>query len=166
MMRAAITWDPNDGLYGESTRIGDWRGRLMSLGPAQQSVRSATKPLLDSCAPTVSKKKVQYKASPYEITGAFCSLCPHEEALRRSFFTFTESTMKNFIVQSITSLLQSQTTSNVALKCSEVLLIFSKSSTELFSKFCTACIQVVNTKKQHFRNLYFRLLGFGTIFAP
>lgn len=67
--------------------------------------------------------------------------------------------------QIILSLLQIQTKSNVALKSSDVKKRFSESSTEIFSKFSPACIQVVNTKMQHCRNLYFRLLGYGTIFA-
>lgn len=165
-VQAAVSWDSNEVLAEKPRCIRDWRGRVMPLSPAPQTDKCSGEPLSELYAPLVLTKEVQENEPSFEITGELRPLCPHEEALRGSFFTFTESTTKSFIGQSIISLLQTITTSNVALKSSEVIMNFLKSSTEFFSKSSTTCIQVLKTKKQHCQNLYFRSLGYGTMFAP
>lgn len=46
------------------------------------------------------------------------------------------------------------------------MMNFSKSSTKLFFKFSTACIQIVNSKKQHYWKFYFKLMAHETIIVP
>lgn len=67
-VQEAISSDTNKVLAGESGYTRDWRGRVMSLVPAQASDRSSCKPLLELDALIFSTEEIKYKEPFYQIT--------------------------------------------------------------------------------------------------
>lgn len=74
--------------------------------------------------------------------------------------------MKNVIAQCIVSGHERGFRHREPNKSIETIMVVLSGSQELFSMFNATCIPVSNTRNQHFRNHYLKLLGNGAFFAP
>lgn len=140
----------------------------MTLQSAFTYSKQSTEIILGSDAPSISSKEIVSTETIivlFEIAEAFYSSCPYEKAFHGYLLSFTESSMHNFIGKSIISLQRSQAIGDVALKSSQLILNFSRSSMALLPKFITTWIQVLYKMKQLCRNFYFRLLCYGIIYT-
>lgn len=96
---------------------------------------------------------------------SFLSCFPYEKALTRALLSFNEMSMKNFLPQSIISLVQVHTEGSAAIKSTNAVMQIVHESLQLQYNFATTCVQVMNTKMGHCWSLYFRPLGYCTVCA-
>lgn len=73
--------------------------------------------------------------------------------------------MKPFIAQSINSIHVSDGWSILALRSPQMIFELASEVSLLYSRFDTACQQVLNTKEEHSDNFYFCLLDYAAVCA-
>lgn len=93
-----------------------------------------------------------HKLGFYENTSAFYPLFPYREELHWGFFTYAENGMKILIAHCILSWDDTQKSGLVFLNYLNAIIRFVKDNKESFSRFISASIHVLNTKKLKCRN--------------
>lgn len=108
-LNSFVSWKPNKGLVCESRSIRDWIGRVILLCQDIRFRDDDKEPLNTVSALIIPSKESNADTNNRGATGikgAHFLLCPHKEILGKFHFSYSESSMENFISQNIMSLNQ------------------------------------------------------------
>lgn len=164
-----LFWGPFEVLPYTSLPIKDWHGMVLSVQTEDHSDKTITVEEADNIAPLVSTKEksvAQTRHVSVYITGLSYHICPHEDDFKVTIlFLYTGACMKHFTMKCINSIQKSQCKNQTAPKSATKIIAFVITTKALVSRFSAACVQAFKNKKQHIKNINFRLHGYSAVYV-
>lgn len=163
-----IVWARNEFILEQDRSIRDQRESALPSSPCDSSTGDISFEKAVLVVPLIASNDVHRSKEASDRQTLFWPcfpVCSHEEASRGQLFVFIESSIQNFIAQSISSIRKPHFSESTLQHIGNKITKFVQESRELVSRFGTVCLKAFNGRMQQTRNFYFRFLGCSAIFA-
>lgn len=165
----SFTWQPNN-TDTEIEFVRDWRGRCFELQRFQPIQNASENPFknigvaLLNCIPSSR----QMNGHQFDIHTVFVPVCLLHGALKRTFFSSSETHLKQFVSRVISLFAVSEKSSLTSRNCSsttvDVIENFATNSTVLPKQFKAKCREILSSRKHVAKVFFFEALEYYSIF--